>query len=212
MWRLLIRWGRRRRRRPWKQRVNIFGGSESSAWIKWGTPSWLRVHGEIEDRGRDGYMHRRQIWGRSKVGEHCIYSLDRLLIFSIQHKIKFHSLIISSTKRTPPLPTPYYQSKYMYIYIQSVQCPPPPVKKVFANIIWQELAKFPFNLLQFKNDPCLRMGEVSCKQRGGNLIGWHYQLPHLLSSDRSQTNTFLNTIQNAVTLWYCTHSLWSVLI
>ena len=68
MWRLLIRWGRRRRRRPWKQRFSIFGGSESSAWIKWGTPSWLRVHGEIEDRGRDGYMHRRQIWGRSKVG------------------------------------------------------------------------------------------------------------------------------------------------
>ena len=68
MWRLLIRWGRRRRRRSWKQRFDIFGGSESSAWIKWGTPSWLRVHGEIEDRRRDVFMHRRQIWGRSKVG------------------------------------------------------------------------------------------------------------------------------------------------
>ena len=75
-----------------------------------------------------------------------------------------------------------------------------------------KIGLFPF--CNLRTAPRLRMGKISRKQRGGNLIGWHYHPPHLLSSDQldSHKYIFLLTIQNAANLWYCTHSIWSVQI
>ena len=83
---------------------------------------------------------------------------------------------------------------------------------MFIYIDLRQANLFPF--CNFWTAPRLRMGRISRKQRGGNLIGWHYHPPHLLSSDQldSHKYIFLFTIQNAANLWYCTHSLWSVQI